>query len=158
MRHRLLGVLIMGVAALGGVLPAQAADNGTGHHGKMLGIVRPRDAAAPATAGYGPLYYHKGGAVQTGPRRTYAIYWGNSFSPTYQTDITGYFQNVATASGQTSNVYYSDTQYYQTIGGTTTYITYAEQFGASVIDTNAFPANGCTDSYTAVLPLHLSAR
>jgi hypothetical protein len=44
-------------------------------------------------------------------------------------------------------VYYSDTQYYDSVNGN---ITYSSSFGGSYTDTNPLPASGCSDSYTSV--------
>src|SRR5436305_1148607 len=77
---------------------------------------------AVTDSGLGNLRYHSGGSVQTGTHHTYAVYWGSSFSANYKTIINAYFGNVAADSGKTSNVYYSDTQYYQRIGGITTHV------------------------------------
>jgi hypothetical protein len=49
-------------------------------------------------------------------------------------------------SGQTSNVYFSDTQYYDGAGS----ISYSSSFGGSYVDTGGLPANGCSDAYTSV--------
>jgi hypothetical protein len=78
----------------------------------------------------------------------YAIYWqpaGSSVSSNYDSLINGFFANVAADNGKTSNVYYSDTQYYDTIGS----IAYSSS-ASSVVDSNAFPASGCSNPYTAV--------
>ncbi len=116
------------------------------------------DAANHTARTTGNLVYHAGGAVQTAtPRTTYAIYWGSTFAyngipgtgatNSYQTLINGYFGNVAADSGKTSNVYYSDTQYYQTIGGLTTYIPYSESFNATTYSDPALPTtNGCAST------------
>jgi len=79
----------------------------------------------------------------------YAIYWqpaGSSVSAGYRPLIDGFFQNVAADSGKTTDVYYAATQYYDTTGT----VAYGATFGGSVVDSNPFPANGCTDSYTSV--------
>jgi hypothetical protein len=81
--------------------------------------------------------------------KVYAIYWvpsGYTVSPSYQPLIDGFFKNVAAANGQTTNVYSTESQYYDTLG----WLTYSSSFGASAVDTNAFPANSCYDPYTAV--------
>ena len=86
--------------------------------------------------------------------QTYAIYWVPSGQSTYTVDarytslIDQFFADVAADSGQDSNVYASDTQYYDWSG----YISYASSFGASasVVDTNPFPESGCSDPYTSV--------
>jgi hypothetical protein len=109
---------------------AQAAHNGSG-----------------GSLGSGNLLYHNG-PVQHGSA-SYAIYWvpsGWSVSSDYESLINRFFTDVAADSGKTSNVYYSDTQYYDGSG----HIPYSLSFGGSYVDTNPLPANGCTDSYTSV--------
>jgi hypothetical protein len=111
-------------------------------------------AAARANVGLdaGPLLYHTGGVVMTGSITTYAIFWvpahlqnggATSMSTSYQTVqknlLTGY-----PGHGIDNN----NTQYYQISGATTTYIQNKGSFGASYIDTNPYPASGCTDSAT----------
>jgi hypothetical protein len=112
---------------------------------------------AAALFGFGSnLVYHTGGSVMTAksaPNQVYAIYWspaGYSIPSSYETLINTFFGDVATASGQTSNVYAIDTQYSQNVSSTTSYIKYSSHFVSSYVDTTPFPANGCTDSYTSV--------
>jgi hypothetical protein len=121
-----------------GIVPAQASSH----------VGRPDTAASAFAYGYGNLQYH-GGSVQTGTHHTYAIYWGGgsgtSFDSSYQGNINQYFRDVAADSGKTSDVYYSDTQYYQSFG-VRTYITYSESFSGSWVDSSTFPASGCSDT------------
>ena len=42
----------------------------------------------------------------------------------------------------------NNTQYFQTVGSTTTYILNAGSFGGFAVDTSPYPASGCTDSFT----------
>jgi hypothetical protein len=118
-------------------------------HNPLLGIVPTRgQAAARLRIASGNLVYHNGPVMHT--NTAYAIYWipaGYSVSTNYVSLINGFFQNVAADNGKTSNVYYSDTQYYDNTSGN---ILYNSTFGGFVIDTNPYPANGCTDSYTSV--------
>jgi hypothetical protein len=83
--------------------------------------------------------------------QTYIIYWAPSdytVDSSYTSTINQFFADVAAASdnGQTSNVYYSDTQYYDQFGR----ISYSSSVGGSYLDTTTFPANGCSDRYTSV--------
>lgn len=81
---------------------------------------------------------------------TYAIYWvpgGYSVSTNYESLINRFFGDVGHDSGLTSNVYFSDTQYYDSVNGN---IAYNSTFGGFFVDTSPLPANGCSDSYTAV--------
>jgi len=98
------------------------------------GIVPPINK--PYVQGQGDLLYH-GGPVMT-TNKTYAIYWvpsGYSIAPGYDTTISQYFGDVAHDSGLSTNVYATDVQYSS--------IQYNSTFGASLTDTNAFPASGC---------------
>ena len=94
------------------------------------------------TAGYGQLSYH-GGSVMT-TNTTYAIYWDPAgvLSAGYKGLIQQYFQDVAADSGRTTNVYYTETQY--------SGIQYKSTWGRALVDTDPYPANGCSDSATPV--------
>jgi hypothetical protein len=93
--------------------------------------------------GTADLAYHGGPVMRT--NRTYAIYWipgGYSVSPSYVDLIDRFFADVAADSGKSTNVYATDTQYSDGTGP----IAYDSTFGGSVVDANAFPANGCSIS------------
>ena len=109
---------------------------------RIFGVVPSHDLGAPQI-GMGQLQYHGGPVMHTNTTR--AIYWfpaGSSYSANYVNLINGFLHNVAADSGKTTNVYFSDTQYSS--------ILYSSSFAGSVIDTNPFPASGCSDSYTAI--------
>jgi hypothetical protein len=81
--------------------------------------------------------------------QTYTIYWAPSdykVDTSYISTINQLFADVAHDSGQTSNVYASDTQYYDWSG----YISYSSSVGGSVIDRTPFPQSGCSDPNTSV--------
>ena len=65
------------------------------------------------------------------------------FPAAYESLLDQYVADVAAASGSTDNVYSVDTEYYQTVVGLKTYITYKITAGTPVVDTDAYPANGC---------------
>jgi hypothetical protein len=114
----------------------------------IVGVVPPRGQANRLGTQGGNLSYHNGPTMHT--NTTYAIYWvpaGYTVSTNYVSLINGFLGNVATADGSTTNVYYSDTQYYDNVSGN---ILYGSTFGAAWTDTSALPASGCTDSYTGV--------
>lgn len=122
-------------------------DRSVGYHNDARGIVPSKAASRTAGSG-GNLAYHTGGQVMT-TNTTYAIYWNPNTtlyteSGAYRSTINGFLSNVAADSGKTSNVYYSDTQYYQNIGGTQ-HIAYSSTFGGGLDDTQPYPASGCTD-------------
>ncbi len=58
----------------------------------------------------------------------------------YEAGVNGFLQDVAHDSGGGNNVYSVATQYSDGTGS----IAYNQTFGGTYIDTNAFPANGCT--------------
>jgi hypothetical protein len=120
----------------------------------MLGVVpaarhagsRPsaREFAATALGSAGNLSYHSGPVMHT--NKTYAIYWlppGYSISASYQTLLNGFFQNVASASGASSNVYATDIQYYDTTGA----VSYSSSFGGAFVDTTTPIPNHCSGEY-----------
>jgi Quinohemoprotein amine dehydrogenase, alpha subunit domain III len=116
------------VGTIGGIVPSRAVSGSVAEAGGQ---------------GTPPLTYHGGPIMKT--NKTYAIYWvpsGFSVSGQYKTLIDQFFGDVAAASGSTSNVYASDTQYYDTTNGN---IQYNSTFGASYLDTQALPASGCND-------------
>ena len=144
--------LLLAAAALVGVTGVAIADSGNPptRHGNALGEVISKAAShsASGSLGSGNLVYH-GGPVQL-TNTTYAIYWvpsGYSVSSNYSSVINQFFTDVAADSGKTSNVYYSDTQYYNS---SNQHIAYSSHFGGSVVDTDPLPASGCTDSVTPV--------
>jgi hypothetical protein len=99
--------------------------------------------AAPSTA---PLTYHGGSVMHA--NKVYAIYWvppGQSVSANYKSIIDGYFTNVAADSGRTSNLYATSAQY--TDGGGAA--AYSTTFDGSIVDAQAFPASGCTNTNPA---------
>jgi hypothetical protein len=139
--HRILAAAaILVTVAVIGVGGASAQGAPAPRIGKILGIV-PSLTAGPLPGGLNPLNLrnHNGPVMTT--NTVYAIYWipsGYTVSSGYRSLIDGFFQNVAAASGQTSNVYWSDTQY--------SGIRYSSTFAGSVVDTAALPASGCTDN------------
>jgi hypothetical protein len=145
--RRRLGIAL----ALGMLLAVPATASAATAPGHMRGIVFARGSAAAhsqaLSARTSNLTYHNGPVMHT--NATYAIYWipsGYSVQSGYQSVINGYFSNVAAASGQSSNVYWAGTQYYDGSGN----ITYSSSFKGAINDTDSFPASGCSDSDTSV--------
>jgi hypothetical protein len=148
--------MLICAAAIGALaVPAFAGDGDGGPRSDanrdVNGIVPRADGPAGTAspfAGTGNLLYHNGPVMLT--NKAYAIYWipaGYTVSANYQATIDQFFTDVAADSGKTSNVYWSDTQYYN---GARAHIQYKSTFGGSAVDTKALPANGCTDSATRV--------
>ena len=160
--RRLLSVLgVVLILTVAWVTPV-AADppspaNPAGPPERILGIVPVRDQAhAARPRRTSNLSYHLGPVMLTG-NRTYTIFWAGSNANVnwgdstnavpYIPTIQGYFANVAADSGLHSNVYATDTQYYNT---SNTHIAYLSRVGSSVTDTTQYPANGCTDNATTI--------
>lgn len=146
-----LSILLSAFALLFlGVLPATAsAPTPIAPAGKPLGIVPVRSQAGSHTSS-GNLLYHTGGSVMTAaPQKEYAIYWGSNFTynglSTYQSIINGYFQNVASDSGKSSNVYFAGTQYYQNLTGANQYVPYSQSFTGTYADAST-PSAGCSST------------
>jgi hypothetical protein len=114
----------------------------------------PSDAAAlvrPFDDGAGPLSYHSGGVIMP-TVTTFAIFWNppklqdgtpTSIPAHYQTVIKNMLADYS-GHGLGSN----NTQYYQTVGSTTTYIQNVGKFGGFFVDTALYPPSGCTDPAT----------
>jgi hypothetical protein len=74
------------------------------------------------------------------------IYWvpaGYTLPKNYESIINGYVANVAAASGQETNVYSVDTEYYADVAGVKSNAAYRFKAGTPIIDTQAFPKSGC---------------
>ncbi len=106
--------------------------------------------AANANGGYlgrPPLSNHSGPVMGTnttpGAVTVTPIYWDPSFtfSSSYKSVINGFFTNVAADSGKTTNVFSTDLQYG---------INYDVQAGTPIVDSDAFPASGCTPDTGAI--------
>lgn len=129
------------------VAPAAAAGDGpvdinpnSPSSGGMGGVVPPYGQARP-TGFIANLTYHGGPVMHT--NKTYTIFWvpaGYSMATSYRSGMNTFLKNVAADNGLTSNVYFSDTQYY---GPTAANILYQSGFVASYNDTNPYPASGC---------------
>ncbi|HKD95607.1 MAG TPA: hypothetical protein VKB43_12950, partial [Gaiellaceae bacterium] len=98
--------------------------------------------AGPSGTGANNLAYHGGPVLHQ--TTAHAIFWipaGYSVSANYESVIDSYFQNVAAVSGRSDNDYSVAAQYGDSSGPGA----YQVSFGGSVVDTDPYPANGCTD-------------
>ncbi len=144
-----LAGLALGVAASSGAAtPARAPVLGHVPHAGTA--VRGLHAAAKA-AGPDALFLQQSPCTPPScwvmrTNTTYAIYWvpsGYSVQTGYANDVNRFLSDVAAASGNQTNVNAVATQYYDSTG----WIANQSTFGGSYVDTDAFPANGCNDSY-----------
>jgi len=135
--------------------------------GKWLGIVRPvsRGSSTPCTssatgAATGPASYYRAKYRGTPPLLNHAgpvmgtpgspgsvtvtpIYWDPSgaLASSYKNVINGFIANAASDSGKPTNVFAVDLQYG---------IGYSMRAGTPIVDTDAFPADGCTPDSGAI--------
>lgn len=100
----------------------------------------------------GVLTYH-GGPIMTGVN-LYAIFWIPSSGKLQNgspTSLTAKYQSVAKqflADYPYHGIANNSTQYYATISGVNHYFAGIGALVASVVDTNPYPASGCSDSVT----------
>jgi hypothetical protein len=124
-----------------------------GHSVHVFPTVQRHTALAKGFADNGPLLYHSGGAIMP-YAYLYAIFWlpssgklqngqPTSLPFSYQSLEATFLNDYARHSIGTIA-----TQYFQTIGSTTTYVGDAGGLGGFALDTSPYPAPGCTDSYT----------
>ncbi|HEX9044661.1 MAG TPA: hypothetical protein VF802_06510, partial [Candidatus Limnocylindrales bacterium] len=146
---RPIGVFVAIAALCLSALPVQAATPALNPNGRLLGVVPVREFAKAGHHGGGGssnLSYHGGPTMHT--NTTFAIFWGASgWDSGYQTLIERYFGDVQAAGATSSNVYYSDTQYSDTVNGN---ITQSSTFAGYLNDTSAYPPNGCNDRATSI--------
>ena len=134
-----------------GASAASAQSPAHNPRGALLGLVprsenpteRTQMHAALRAASTAGLTYHGGPVVRT--NRSYTIFWqggASVFGSSYGTLIDRYLRDVAADSGKRTNVYSSDTQYYDTSGR----IAYSATYGGATLDTQAFPVSGCVQA------------
>src|SRR5215831_14236839 len=140
--------LMLAVTAAGGASASQARATLRGvvpHAGAGARGLRPAVAAASAadvSLHQSPCTPPLCWVMRT--NTTYAIYWvpsGQSVQAGYESAVNRYLSDVAAASGSQTNVYSVATQYYDSTG----FIAYRSTFGGSYVDTDPFPASGCSD-------------
>ncbi|MDQ2728050.1 MAG: hypothetical protein M3Y91_09365 [Actinomycetota bacterium] len=98
-----------------------------------------------------PLVYSggpvMGTAATTGEVTVTPIFWApggpSAFPAGYTALVDRYLGDVAAASGASSNVYSTDTEYYQSVNGQNSTIHYLIHAGSEQDDTTAYPASQC---------------
>lgn len=163
-----VGVLTL-VAGCALFVSAAAASGSAPHSLGLLGVTPHKAGPIPSlglhattTPGTsGPLVYDGGRVMHT--NTAYTIFWDPSgatacggspctYGANYQTDINRYLQDVAAASGSTSNVYSIATQYYDTGYSGAMQISYQSAYGGTWLDTtHPFPTpSNCDDGVDTV--------
>jgi hypothetical protein len=136
-------LLSTGAVLAGGTASAVDSQNPSGHFLGALAAPGVSTQGADSNSSPSPNLTWHGGPVMHS-NAVYSIYWaptGYSYQPGYGAAIDSYFRSVATDSGKKTNVYAVDTQYTDSTGSAA----YSSSFAGSFADTNAYPANGCSD-------------
>jgi hypothetical protein len=113
----------------------------------VVGSLVPVQSAAArvqARASQGSVAYH-GGPVEHSSA-VFAVFWapaGYAFPSGYTSLVARYFTDVAHDSYLASNVYAVPTQYYNGSGSSKRFESYSVAFKSVVVDTQAYPKNGC---------------
>ncbi len=134
-------LLATGAVLATGTASAVDSQNPNGH---FLGALEPGAAGGAVDAAGSPNLSWHGGPVMHSTS-VYSVYWappGYGYQAGYSATIDKYFQDVATDSGKTSNVYAIDKQYTDGSGPAL----YASTFTGSLTDTDPYPASGCSDA------------
>lgn len=100
-----------------------------------------------------------GGGPVMPSNTNYAVYWQPSTGPAYPSDyqpgLNRYFEDLAHDSGGAQNVDSVATQYNDTAGELSSY---ESHFGGALIDTKAYPANGCTRAAICLTDAQIQAE
>lgn len=148
---RLRGVIVALLAVAIAAVGAASASAVIVHlsSGRTLSYQPPRGAGAFAIRPFASrpfaskdLIYH-GGPVMTS-NTNYTFYWAPSGSPAYaagyQSGVNRYLEDLAHDSGGNQNVDSVATQY---TNGSSEAANYDSHFGGAILDTDAYPKNGC---------------
>jgi hypothetical protein len=160
MFKRFASIFLMFIMLFSLVISASADGSDPGStpshgNGQIFGVVPPKgkaNAMAAATNfATSNLTYHSGAVMHS--NTTHTIFWvpsGYSVNSSYISLINHFLIDVAAADNVTSNVYYSDKQYYSVSGGVKYYITTTSTFGGAYLDTNPYPVSGCAPYMTGM--------
>jgi Phosphate-induced protein 1 conserved region len=135
------------VAAAAPLRASQRAKEPNGRDPGLAGTIEPQicsSCSPPLAEEGGPVMDTNGADGLT----ITPIWWQPSggrhvFPSAYENLLDQYVHDIAAASGSTDNVFSVLTEYYQTVDGLKKFITYKFTAHAPIVDTAAFPANGC---------------
>ena len=161
-RARIVAVaLVLGAALAGGVSPASAVIAHLGN-GRIVSYEALRGAPQiKASALLDEIFHnvdYNGGPVM--PSNTnYVLYWDPSGGPAYPSDyqpgLNEYFEDLAHDSGGHENVDSVVAQYNDAAGD---FASYDSHFGGALIDTDPYPASGCTKATICLTDLQLQSE
>jgi hypothetical protein len=138
-------------ASSGGLSPLTVTANGHSVH--VHPTLQRHAARAASFPDPGPLLYHSGGVIMPSAS-LYAIFWlpASGKLQNGQATIMGslfpYSQESFLQDYARHGIGNITTQYYQTIGSTTTFPSNAGGLAGVALDTSPYPASGCTDAAT----------
>lgn len=129
-------------------------------HGKTLSYQPLRHAVVPL-AGLDELFSnldYNGGPVMAS-NTNYTFYWDPASAPAYpagyQAGVNRYLEDLAHDSGGHENVDSVSAQYNDAAGE---YANYNSHFGGAILDTDPYPANGCTRAAICLTDAQLRAE
>jgi hypothetical protein len=125
-------------------------------HGTLAQSLRLAPAAKPAGK-QPPLLYHNGPIMPS--NTNYAFYWDPAGAPAYasgyQAGVDLYLERLAHDSGGHQNVDSVSTQYGDAAGE---HAEYDSHFAGAIVDTDPYPANGCTAASICLTDAQLQAE
>src|ERR1700730_12707616 len=154
----------VGVALLAAATLAAGASSASAvvvhlQNGKTLSFQPLRGATTirPFDAFFKNLDYN-GGPVMAS-NTNYAVYWrpptGPAYPSDYQAGVNQYLTDLAKDSGAHENVDSVASQYNDATGA---FANYNSHFGGALIDTDPYPANGCTQAPICLTDIQLQAE
>jgi hypothetical protein len=151
----LISAVVLALAASAGSASAQIFTDQATH--QRFGVV-PAIGARPITTACiadntdcTALTYH-GGLVMHA-ERFYQLIWaasGYTVPASYETGLNTFLNTMAAEDYTPATMFGVDQQFYDTVGGGKHFVPYALVNGGQIIDTNPYPANGCSDDGMAV--------
>lgn len=101
-----------------------------------------------------PITYHSGGIVQH-TERLVPIYWvpaGDSIPAQFELDVNNWIKHFAGLDYTPNSVFSATQQYYDLSGpgGAKRFVPDGLTYGSSYVDTDPYPASGCTDQQNSV--------
>lgn len=129
--------------------------------GKTLSYQPLRHSVTPFSGPFDEVFSnldYNGGPVMAS-NTNYAFYWdpsgGAAYPAEYQSGIDTYFEDLAHDSGGHENVDSISTQYNDAAGE---FANYNSRFGGAIVDTDPYPANGCTRATVCLTDAQLQAE
>jgi len=158
-RGALLALLTMSLLAAGAASASAVIVHL--HDGRALSYLPLRGSAAAALMPLDEFFSnvdYNGGPVMAS-NTNYTFYWDPPGAPAYpaqyQSGVNEYLQDLAHDSGGHQNVDSVASQYNDAAGE---FASYGSHFGGQIIDTDPYPANGCTEAAICLTDAQLRAE